>query len=93
MMPAALHRLSFDGENTASFLRLGSAFVVVAPLPLAVGISPEIYVVFLKVLDSPVQAAAAAVGGSLVLIGFWYVLPLIQRSLNGTNHSPKIRAR
>lgn len=82
MTPAALHRLSFDGENSIRFLRLGSAFVIIAPLPLAAGLSVEIYVVFLKVLDSPVQAVAAAAGGFLVLIGFWYILPLAQRYLD-----------
>jgi hypothetical protein len=86
MTPAALHRLSFDGENTGSFLKLGSVFLIVAPIPLALGISAEIYVVFLKVLENPIQAVAAAGGGAVILLGFWYVLPLIDRSLNEANH-------
>lgn len=39
MTPAALHRISFAGEDTAPFFRLGSAFVIAAPAFLAVGIA------------------------------------------------------
>jgi hypothetical protein len=91
MTPAALHRLSFGGEDSTRFLRLGSAFLVAAPLLLAAGVSAEMYVVFLKVLESPVRAVAAAAGNFLVLIGFWYVLPLIQRSLNETNQDALVQ--
>jgi uncharacterized protein DUF6328 len=37
MAPAALHRISFGGEDSADFLRIGS---VSAPLPLALGSTP-----------------------------------------------------
>jgi hypothetical protein len=84
MTPAALHRLSFGGENTASFLRRGSAFLIIAPLPLAAGLSAEIYVAFFKVLESSVVAVVAAASSFLILIGLWYLLPLTQRSLNET---------
>ena len=42
--PAALHRISFAGEDTADFLRLGSAFVIAAPAFLAVGIAGDLFV-------------------------------------------------
>jgi Family of unknown function (DUF6328) len=81
MTPAALHRLSFGGEDSASFLRIGSAFVIAAPLFLAGGISLEAYVVMQKVDEG--QGAAAAGGASfLVLAGLWYALPLALRSWN-----------
>jgi hypothetical protein len=85
MTPAALHRLSYDGENSERFFRQGSAFVVVGPLPLAAGISAEMYVVFLKVIENPVHSAIAAAGAFLVLTGFWFILPLMQRSRSETS--------
>src|ERR1700737_5471075 len=45
MTPAALHRLTFGGEDSASFLRIGSAFVIPAPLFLAGGLSVAAYLV------------------------------------------------
>jgi hypothetical protein len=78
MTPAALHRLSFDGEDSESFLRVASALVTIAPLFLATGISAESYVVLGKVADSNLAAGYAA-ASFVVLIGFWYVLPLILR--------------
>src|SRR5205823_11846413 len=39
MAPAALHRLSFGGEDAPEFLTIGSAFVIAAPVPLALGIA------------------------------------------------------
>jgi hypothetical protein len=80
MTPAALHRLSFGGEDSLRFLRLGSAFVIAGPAFLAAGIAAETYVVFLKALNSPPAAAAASIATLLALGGFWYVWPLALRS-------------
>jgi len=37
MTPAALHRISFAGEDTPSFFTIGSWFVLLASAPLAIG--------------------------------------------------------
>jgi len=79
MTPAALHRLSYDGADSAGFLRTASAIVTSAPLFLAAGISAESYVVLGKVTDSKIAAAGYAAASFLVLMIFWYVLPLIIR--------------
>jgi hypothetical protein len=81
MTPAALHRLTFGGEDSASFLRIGSAFVIAAPLFLAGGIALEAYVVMQKV-DGGRGWAAAAGASFLVLAGLWYALPLALRFWN-----------
>jgi hypothetical protein len=86
MTPAALHRLSFGGEDSARFLRLGSGFVIAGPAFLASGIAAEIYVVFVKALDDPQAAFGASGSALLVLVGFWYVWPLVlRRSYAKTN--------
>jgi Family of unknown function (DUF6328) len=75
MTPAALHRLSFGGEDSPRFLRLGSALVTVGPAFLAAGISAEIYVVFLKALDSSQIAVTASISAAIVLAALWYLWP------------------
>jgi hypothetical protein len=60
MTPAALHRQSFGGNDSERFLHLGSAFVIAAPLPLALGIAADVHVVFLKVAESSAIAIMAA---------------------------------
>jgi hypothetical protein len=75
MTPAALHRLSFGGDDSPRFLRIGSFLVTVGPAFLAAGISAEIYVVFLKALDSAQIAAMASLVAAIVLAALWYVWP------------------
>ena len=80
MTPAALHRMSFAGEDSSRFLRMGSALVTVGPAFLAAGISAEIYVVFLKALSSSQMAITASIAAAIVLAALWYVWPLALRS-------------
>jgi uncharacterized protein DUF6328 len=80
MTPAALHRLSFGGEDSPDFLRMGSALVIAGPAFLAAGMTAEIYVVFIKALNSPAAAASASIAAFLILVSFWYVWPLALRA-------------
>jgi hypothetical protein len=61
--------------------------VTSAPLFLAAGISAESYVVLGKVTDSKIAAAGYAAASFLVLMIFWYVLPLIIR-ITSYGHKP-----
>jgi hypothetical protein len=83
MMPAALHRLSYGGEDSKDFLTIGSALVIAAPIFLAGGIASETYVVLQKVL---IDTAWSAIGGGatfFVIVLCWYAIPLFLRaSLN-----------
>jgi hypothetical protein len=80
MTPAALHREAFGGNDSELFLRLGSAFVIAGPLPLALGIAADVYVVFLKISHS----AAFTIGASSVLLlamlALWYFYPIWLRA-------------
>jgi hypothetical protein len=84
MTPAALHRLSFNGEDSSRFLRIGSALVTLGPAFLGAGISTEIYVVFLKVLDSAQVAVTASIGSAILLTALWYIWPLALRKSLGS---------
>src|SRR5438132_13918974 len=79
MTPAALHRISFAGEDTASFFRIGSWFVVAAPVPLAFGIAGDLYVATAKAGDSRTLGAVLALAAFAILGALWYVLPLLIR--------------
>jgi hypothetical protein len=87
MAPAALHRLSFGGEDSEAFLQLGSALVITAPMLLALAVAAELYVVFDKVLGNSILASLAGVSGWLVMNAFWYVIPL------GLKSRHQVRAR
>jgi hypothetical protein len=79
MTPAALHRIAFHGEDDDEFFRIGSRLVIAAALPLALGISADVFVVYYKVSDSMAVAAAAGIAALVVLLGFWYGYPAWRR--------------
>jgi hypothetical protein len=80
MTPAALHRQSFGGNDSELFLRLGSAFVIAGPLPLALGIAADVYVVFLKITHSTAITVAAGLAMLLAMLGLWYLYPIWLRA-------------
>jgi hypothetical protein len=82
MTPAALHRIAYGGEDDKSFFRIGSALVVAATFPLALGISCDVFVVFYVVSRSDYLAMVAAAAAFGVLLGFWIAYPLWRRSEN-----------
>jgi Family of unknown function (DUF6328) len=80
MMPAALHRLSYGGDESGEFLRIGSALVIAAPVFLAGGIATESYVVLQKVINEAGWSAAGACATFLVIALCWYALPVLLRA-------------
>jgi hypothetical protein len=87
MAPASLHRIAFNGEDDPRFVKVGSWFVIVAPLPLAFAMALDTYVAAGRAVQSPTTAvllAAAAIGA---LLGLWYAYPLWRRAAS------QVRAR
>jgi Family of unknown function (DUF6328) len=80
MTPAALHRQSFGGNDSESFLRLGSGFVIAASLPLALGIAADVYVVFIKISHSTALTSATSLLLLLAMLGLWYLYPIWLRA-------------
>lgn len=80
MTPAALHRIAFHGEDADEFYRMGSRLVVAGSLPLAVGISTDVAVVFFKAVNSESIAIAAGCAALVVLLGFWLAYPFWLRA-------------
>jgi uncharacterized protein DUF6328 len=80
MVPAPLHRISFAGDNTERFFRVGSWFVMVAPAPLALGIAADLYVSTTQASDSMVLGAVTGLISLVAVVTFWYAIPLYVRT-------------
>ena len=80
MAPASLHRIAFDGEDDEKFLQIGSWFVIVAPLPLAVAIALDTYVAASRAVQSTSIAIVLAALALAALLGAWYAFPLWRRA-------------
>jgi hypothetical protein len=80
LTPATVHRLTFRGCDAELFHRVGSAFVTIALAPLAAGIALDFYVAALKMLELPLVAAIGAGGVAVMLVTFWYIIPLLVRN-------------
>ncbi len=76
MAPASLHRISFAGEDDPAFLKIGSILVIVAPFPLALGISLDTYVAAGRAVHSETVPIALAAISSAALLGLWYAYPV-----------------
>jgi hypothetical protein len=79
MTPAALHRISFKGEDTRGFFQMGSGFVIAAPVMLAFGITGDLYVATYQSVKSSMLGAAIAVSALLILAVLWFAAPLYLR--------------
>ena len=88
MSPAAFHRIAYGGENTESFHRIGSGFVIASVVPLAAGITSDLYVSIARALDSAALGAAVAGAVGLVLFGLWIVQPLVLRGAHPRRRGP-----
>ena len=82
MAPAAYHRIVYAGEDAAEFHRTGSILVTAATVPLALGMSVDLFVVMAKIAG----IEAGAIIAVLALVGFvalWHVYPAVRRGLIG----------
>ena len=92
MTPAAYHRLVEKGEDTERFHRLGGRFVLAAMVPLALGVSGDIYVVLRKVIGSHLLAASLSGVMLAIFALFWFILPLYLRRHGDVERTEKDRA-
>jgi len=77
--PAAIHRIAFDGEDDERFFRIASRILMLALLPLSLGVATELYVATTRLLpDSPVPLWTAAIG-LCCLLSLWYIAPFALR--------------
>jgi len=80
MTPAAYHRIVERGEETEQFHRFASRFVVAAMVPLALGLSGDVYVVVRRVTDSQVLSIVSGLVSLALFWELWFGLTLYRRT-------------
>jgi hypothetical protein len=80
MTPAAIHRITFRGEDSERFHRIGSRFLVAAAVPLGLGISLDMYVALVRATESPALGTAGAALAAVLFAVLWFVQPLLLRA-------------
>ena len=76
MTPATSIALLIGGEDDPGFFNIGSSFVIAAVLPLAIGTSADVAVVFFVVTGSVTWAVTSGSIATLLMLGLWYVYPV-----------------
>jgi hypothetical protein len=78
--PAAIHRLTFGGNDDPRMHALGSLLMSIALLPLAFGLSCDIWIALTKLFpEHDSLALSGASAAFALLMTLWYLLPLILR--------------
>lgn len=80
MSPAAYHRIVEKGEETEHIHRFASRMLIAAMIPLALGISGDLFVVVRKVTESSVISITSAATALLLFYGLWFGYTLYRRS-------------
>ncbi len=80
MMPAAYHRLVEDGEDTERFNRFAGRAVTGAMVPLALGVSGDLFVGVRKVAGSVPWALGATALALVMFYGLWFGFTVYRRS-------------
>lgn len=86
MTPAAYHRIVERGEETEHFHRFASRMLLIAMVPLALGMCGDLFVVVRKITHS---ALAGIIGAGVMLIffyGLWFGYTFYQRGRRGGAH-------
>jgi len=79
MTPAAYHCIVERGEETKRFHHFGSMVLLWSLVPLALGMSGDVYVVARKVTESGTVSALVATLTLILLYGLWFGFALLQR--------------
>lgn len=80
MTPAAYHRQAERGRISDHFLRLASCLIALAMLPLAAGISMDVFVVAGVITGDQVLSAALGALLFCVFVGAWFAFPQWSRT-------------
>jgi hypothetical protein len=80
MTPAAFHRIVEQGQDTERLHRFSSAMLLIALVPLGLGIAGDFYVVADKILNSSTIAIGLACASLMVFYGLWFGVSLVVRA-------------
>jgi Family of unknown function (DUF6328) len=80
MTPAAYHRIVEKGEETEHFHRFSSRMLLLAMIPLALGMCGDLFVVVRKITESALAGIISASVMLLFFYGLWFGYTLYRRS-------------
>jgi hypothetical protein len=87
MTPAAYHRLVEDGEETPRFHRVASTLMMLALVPLGLGIAAALFLVTRKITEHVAIALLAGLTSLAFFYGLWFALPAFRRwQVRSTTH-------
>jgi hypothetical protein len=78
--PAAIHRLAFEGRDNPRLHAIGSRIIAFALLPMICAIACDVWVALFRLQGGGLVPGVGSLMTACLLIGFWYVLPLIARA-------------
>jgi len=81
--PAAYHRIVEQGEATERFYRLASMLLILALVPLALGMCGDLFVVVMQVTKSMTVSLTVSSVMLLVFYGLWFGYAFYRRSKQG----------
>jgi amino acid permease len=84
IMPAAYHRIVFEGEDTEHFHVFAGRALLTALVPLALGICGSFFVVTRKVTQSATVALIASMALLLLFYGLWFAYTFYRRTQRKT---------
>jgi Family of unknown function (DUF6328) len=79
MAPAAYHRIVEPEAGSKFFVRLASALIVTAMVPLAISLTLDIYIVATLIVRSALFCATIAIAVFIAFAGLWFAYPLAKR--------------
>lgn len=79
MMPAAYHRLAEPGRVSPHAIKVSSAAICSALVPLAGGLALDVYVVLHMVTGEDLYSALGGAAAFGLLVGVWFCYPLFSR--------------
>ena len=77
--PAAIHRLAFEGLDDPRLHAMGSRIIAFALLPMICAIACDVWVALFRLGGGSIVPGVGALMTACLLVGFWYVLPLVVR--------------
>src|SRR5258708_14359699 len=89
MTPASYHRIAEKGTVSRRFVEIASRLLAWAMLPLALGMTVDLFLVARLVLNNVTLSIGIATVLLFVFFGLWYVLPWIDRRFIRRRSSPR----
>jgi hypothetical protein len=77
--PAAIHRFAFEGRDNPRLHAMGSRIIAFALLPMICAIACDVWVALFRLKGGGIVPGVGALMTACLLVGFWYVLPLVVR--------------